>query len=422
MVTLRASTENGEAPQGQGETTENTRTDSMEEQHSDWGCIAGRMPSGVSPRAAVVSLHIDTARTWRGGQQQVLLTVLGLRARGHRAVLVAHPEGVLYRRASEGDDLVPLATRSEVDLASAWRLARVVALHRPDVVHAHDPHAVAMASMALSFGTGGVAPALVASRRVDFHLQRHSFSRWKYRQVSCFIAASRAIADILVADGVPRSKVVVVHDGIDVERVRRTTAVDIGAEFWFPKGAPVLVNVGALVNHKGQKYLIEAMAQVRTQVADAQLVIFGEGELRRALEQQIRDLGLEKHVVLAGFRDDVLALTRSADLFVMSSITEGLGSTVLDAMAMGLAVVGTRAGGIPEAVEDGVSGVLVPPGNAAALAAAIVRVLRDPELRARMGAAGQARVRDEFGVDRLVDGTLAVYRRCRPVTSAVAAR
>lgn len=337
-------------------------------------------------------------------------------------MLVAHPEGVLYRRASEGDDLVPLATRSEVDLAAAWRLARVVALHRPDVVHAHDPHAVAMASMALSFGTGASTPALVASRRVDFHLQRHSFSRWKYRQVSCFIAASRAIADILVADGVSRSKIVVVHDGIDVDRVMRTPAVDLGAEFWFPKGAPVLVNVGALVNHKGQKYLIDAMAQVRTQVADAQLVIFGEGDLRRPLEQQIRDLGLEKHVVLAGFRDDVLALTRSADLFVMSSITEGLGSTVLDAMAMGLAVVGTRAGGIPEAVEDGVSGVLVPPGNAVALAAAIVRVLRDPELRARLGAAGQARVRDEFGVDRLVDGTLAVYRRCRPMTSAVAAR
>jgi L-malate glycosyltransferase len=369
----------------------------------------------------VDSLHIDTARTWRGGQQQVLLTVLGLRARGHRAVLVAHPEGVLRRRASEGDDLVPLATRSEVDLASAWRLARVIALHRPEVVHAHDPHAVAMASMALSFGTGPASPALVASRRVDFHLQRHSFSRWKYRQVACFIAASRAIADILAGDGVPRTKIVVVHDGIDVDRVMRTPAADLGAEFWFPKGAPVLVNVGALVNHKGQKFLVEAMAAVRRQVADAQLVIFGEGELRRSLEQQIRDLGLEKHVILAGFRDDVLALTRSADLFVMSSITEGLGSTVLDAMAMGLAVVGTRAGGIPEAVEDGVTGVLVPPGNAAALADAIVGVLRDPARRTRMGAAGQARVRDQFGVDRLVEGTLAAYRRCRPMATAAVA-
>ena len=105
------------------------------------------------------------------------------------------------------------------------------------------------------------------------------------------------------------------------------------------------------------------MAQVRRQVPDAQLVIFGEGDLREPLTRQIRDLGLDKHVVLAGFRDDVHALTRSADLFVMSSVTEGLGSAVLDAMALGLPVVGTRAGGIPEAVEEGVTGLLVPPGR-----------------------------------------------------------
>jgi glycosyltransferase involved in cell wall biosynthesis len=340
-----------------------------------------------------------------------------MRARGHRAVLVAHPEGVLYQRAREGDDLVPLAPRSEVDLAAAWRLARVIAMHRPDVIHAHDPHTVAMASMALSFGVGPKVPTLVASRRVDFHLQKHSFSRWKYRQVACFIAASGAIADMLAADGIPRARITVVHDGIDVERVTHLPASDLHGEFWFPRGAPVLVNVAALVPHKGQKFLVEAMARVRRTVPDAQLVIFGEGELRAPLEAQIRDLGLDKHVVLAGFRDDVLALTKSADLFVMSSVTEGLGSTLLDAMAMGLAVVGTRAGGIPEAVEDGVTGLLVPPGNSEALGDAIVRLLGDPAARARMGTAGQARVAARFGVDRLVEGTLATYRRVRPAAA-----
>lgn len=344
--------------------------------------------------------------------------MLGLRARGHRAVLVAHPDGVLYQRASEGNDLVPLAPRSEVDLASAWRLARVIAMHRPDVVHAHDPHAVAMASMALSFGTGPTVPTLVVSRRVDFHLQKHSFSRWKYRQAACFIAASRAIARILEADGIPSSQIVVVHDGIDVEKVARTPAADLHQEFWFPKGAPVLVNVAALVPHKGQKHLLDAMARVRRAVPEAELVIFGEGELRPALEQQIRDLDLGKHVVLAGFRDDVLALTRSADLFVMSSVTEGLGSTLLDAMAMGLAVAGTTAGGIPEAVEHGVTGLLVPPGHAEPLADAIVRLLQDRPLRQRMGEAGRARVADEFGVDRLVEGTLAAYRTFGAATPA----
>src|SRR4051812_40588193 len=98
------------------------------------------------------SLHIDTARTWRGGQNQVLLTVNGLRAIGQRAALVAHPDGELRNRASEGLELIPIAPRTEVDLAAAWRLSRVVTRLGPDVVHAHDPHGLAMAALALSFG------------------------------------------------------------------------------------------------------------------------------------------------------------------------------------------------------------------------------------------------------------------------------
>ncbi len=106
------------------------------------------------------SMHIDTARTWRGGQYQVLLTVQGLRALGHRAVLVAHPDGELFRRMSEGHDLIGLAPRNEVDLAAAWRLWRVIRQLHPEVVHAHDPHAVAVAALALSFGTPSPTPPL----------------------------------------------------------------------------------------------------------------------------------------------------------------------------------------------------------------------------------------------------------------------
>ena len=110
------------------------------------------------------SLHIDTARTWRGGQNQVLLTVNGLRALGQRAALVAHPDGELRRRAAEGLELIPIAPRTEMDLSAAWRLSRVLKRLTPDIVHAHDPHGVAMAALALSIGAPRPAPALVASR------------------------------------------------------------------------------------------------------------------------------------------------------------------------------------------------------------------------------------------------------------------
>jgi len=325
-------------------------------------------------------------------------------------VLVARPDGELYRRAREGADLVGLAPRNEVDLAAAWKLSRVIRQFAPDVVHAHDPHAVAMAGTALSFGASSPTPPLVASRRVDFHLGGNSFSRWKYRQVARFIAASGAIRDILVQDGIPAPQVEVVHDGIDVEKVQGLPRVDLHVEFWLPHGVPVVVNVGALVGHKGQKHLLDAMPLVMREVPDTHLVILGEGELRGPLERQIKDLHLEKAVRLPGFREDVLSLMKSADLFVMSSVTEGLGSAVLDAMAMGLAVVGTQAGGIPEAVVHRETGLLVPPGEPKPLAAAIVRLLKDPLRRAQFGHAGRTRVEQRFGVDRLVDGTLAVYR------------
>ena len=328
---------------------------------------------------------------------------------GHKAVLVAHGEGELYRRALEGPDLIALAPRNEVDLSTAWKLSRIIRQWKPEIVHAHDPHAVSMAALALSFAAPEPCPRLIASRRVDFHLQKHSFSRWKYRQVDLFIAASNAIRDVLVHDGIRAELIVVVHDGIDVAKLGRLPPLDIRAELWLPHGAPIIVNVAALVPHKGHKYLVQAMTHVVREVPDAHVVIFGEGELRAMLERQIRELHLEKHVQLAGFRPDVLQLVKTADLFVMSSVTEGLGSTVLDAMAMKLAVVGTRAGGIPEAVVDGTTGVLVPPAHAGDLASAMVRLLKNPALRTRMGEAGLTHVSEHFGVGRMLEGTLSAY-------------
>lgn len=326
-------------------------------------------------------------------------------------MLVAHREGELYRRAAEGPDLVPLAPVNEIDLASAWKLSKIIKQWAPAIVHAHDPHAVSMAALALSFSAPDPRPKVIASRRVDFHLQSHAFSQWKHRQMDGFIAASHAIKDILVSDGIPAGRIEVVHDGIDVDKIQHRPVVDLHKEYWLPHGVPVIVNVGALVGHKGQKYLIDAMPQVLREVPDAHLIIFGEGELRAPLEKQAKQLALGKRVLLPGFREDVMSLMKSADLFVMSSVTEGLGSAVLDAMAMGHAVVGTKAGGIPEAVVHEETGLLVEPADAKALAAAIIRLLKDAELRAELGAAGRARVAGHFGVDRLVEGTLDAYRK-----------
>ena len=357
------------------------------------------------------SLHIDTARTWRGGQNQVLVTAMGLRALGHRTMVVAHAEGVLKERAAEGLDVISLAPRSEMDLGAAWRLSRVLKQLKPDIVHAHDPHAVAMSALALSMSTQPTKPPLVASRRVDFHIRGNTLSRWKYRQVDCFVCASEAIRKMLVADGIEDERTVTVHEGIDVEHVRAAPPAKLHEEFWLPHEAPVVGNVAALVPHKGQRYLIDAAALVLRHVPDARFIMAGEGELRPQLERQIKEHRLEKHVFLAGFRPDVLSLHKSFDIFALSSTTEGLGTSLLDAMACGKPIVATTAGGIPEVVDDGATGLLVPPRDAERLAQAIVVLLKDAEKRAKFGAAGLARVRDRFSAERMVQDTLRVYQR-----------
>jgi len=356
------------------------------------------------------SLHIDTAQTWRGGQNQVLLTVNGLKEAGHDALLLAHAQGELFRRAGNGAHVHGFSPRSELDMQAGWQLARTLSEVTPDVIHAHDPMAVSLVAMALQVSPSlPRRPLVVASRRVDFHLKRHAFSRWKYRHVDVFIAASRLIAAILEQDGITADRIEVVHDGVNVHAIERSPTVDARGAFWLPHGAPVVGNVAALADHKGHRHLVAAAAKVVREVPDARFLILGEGELREALEHQVSALGLGHHVFLPGFRKDVIGLMKSFDLFVMSSITEGLGSAILEAMACRRAVVATRTGGIPEVVQEGQTGRLVPPRDETALAAAIVEMLGDAGTRQAFGDAGHARVVDEFSVEQLVAGTVVVY-------------
>ena len=371
------------------------------------------------------SLHIDTAKTWRGGQSQVRYTILGLRAIGQRAALIADPQGALFQRMSEGLDLIPLSTRGEIDLAAAWRLSRVLKQLQPDVIHAHDPSGVAMAATALSIASPRPRPALVASRRIEFPIARNSFSTWKYSQVDRFLAISGAVRDRLIADRIPSSKIEIVHEGVDVERVAALPHGNLHAALFLPTHSPIVGTIGALVAQKDHHTLVEAAAIVVKQVSDVRFVILGEGELRPQLEKQIKHLHLERHVFLAGFRADVLELLKDVDVFALSSTHEGMCTSLLDAMAAAKPAAATAVGGVPEVVEDLETGFLVQPRDPEALATRIVQLLRDQALRTRMGKAGLARARRFFTVERMVQETSAAYERLgaqRPLSGQFASR
>jgi glycosyltransferase involved in cell wall biosynthesis len=200
----------------------------------------------------------------------------------------------------------------------------------------------------------------------------------------------------------------VVHEGVP-DRPPGAGGADALAALGVPAGAPVVGNVAALTDHKDHATLLRAARIVLDRAPQARFVIVGDGELRPRLRELHRQLALGEGCVFAGFRDDVDRLLPAFSVFCLSSHMEGLGTSLLDAMAFARPVVATRAGGIPDAVEDGVTGRLVPPRDPAALAGALLELLADPARRQAMGRAGRRRFEERFTADRMVEATLAVY-------------
>ncbi|MET0553562.1 MAG: glycosyltransferase [Vicinamibacteria bacterium] len=349
-------------------------------------------------------MHVDSAASWRGGQNQVLLTAQAMRARGHEVVIACRSGGALEGRArGTGLEVRALSFRGDLWPAAAWGLARVLREVAPRVVQLHDPHALSAGLLARGLGR---REPLVATRRVDFHV-KGALSRAKYRAAARVIAVSGAIADVLEQDGIARAGIRVVHEGVP-DRPPAPGGREALRALGVPDGALVVGNVAALTDHKDHRTLLDAAARVVRDVPAVRFVVVGDGELRGPLEAQARALGLGDRCVFAGFRSDLDVLLPAFDVFCLSSHMEGLGTSLLDAMAFARPVVATRAGGIPEAVADGATGRVVPPRDPDALAAALTDLLRDGARRAAWGAAGRARFLERFTADRMADATLAV--------------
>ncbi len=355
--------------------------------------------------AAGPILMINTERGWRGGESQLHLLVRGLPAAWPH-LTVCQPGSPLARTLR--DDGLPvreLAMGGQLDLLAAWRLRRLALGVQARVLHAHTSHAHALALLA-ACGTG--IPVLV-TRRVDFPVKRGLAARWKYgAAVRRFIAVSAAVARVLEAGGVEPARIAVIRDGVEPGRLRAPVEPVLRRELALPDGAVLTGCIAHLADHKDHRTLLTAWAEVERRAPQAWLAIVGTGELEAALKAQAAELHLAR-VVFTGFRDDIPAVLRSLDVFTLSSHMEGLGSSVMDAMLVGLPVVATRAGGIPELVDDGTTGLTVPVRDHRALADALCRASLDPELRRRLGDAGRDRADPAFTARRMVDEHVRLY-------------
>lgn len=364
----------------------------------------------------IKTLHVETGMHLYGGAQQVAYLLDGLERRALDSVLVCPPGAAIGRHVAGHRHIkvIEVPCGGDLDLGFIGRLQRVLAAERPQLVHLHSRRGADV--------LGGIAARragipCVLSRRVD-NPEHPLWVRLKYRLYDRVIGISEGIVAVLRGEGVPEAKLRVVRSVVEAQAWTQPASRDaFCAEFGLRSDRLLVGVVAQLIERKGHAVLLEALRDLpqRTQL---DVLFFGQGPRRDALERQVADLGLGDVVRFAGFRKDLPRWMGALDLLVHPAYLEGLGVSLLQAAAAGVPIIASRAGGMPEAVRDGRNGLLVPPGDVAALRAALSRLIDDAPLRTRLAAGGPALIADEFSLDSMVEGNLAVYRELLERTSA----
>ncbi|NPV68787.1 MAG: glycosyltransferase [Anaerolineae bacterium] len=371
-------------------------------------------------------IHICKVTGVAGAENHLLTLLAGLRGQeiDARLLLLVEPgnpvETMVAAATSRGIPAERSVIRADIDPILLIRLVRRLRTLQPDIVHTHlfhaDLHGIPAARLA------GV-PRVVSSRHNDNTFRR----RFPYRQINrCLwrlttagIGISAAITRFAIeVEGASPAQMTTIPYGLPsagtVDRAAARAA--LRAELGLPPDALLAGLVCRLIEQKGIPYALRAFARVADRFPNAHLVIAGDGPLRNDLEAQARDRGLAERVRFLGWRTDTAAIFAALDVFLMPSLWEGFGLVLLEAMAQGVPVIGSAVSAIPEVVADGETGLLCPPRDVDCLAAALGDLLADPGRRARLGAAGRARLEERFSSERMVAETIALYERLMAVS------
>ncbi|UCF39186.1 MAG: glycosyltransferase [Acidobacteriota bacterium] len=356
-------------------------------------------------------LYVDTETVWRGGQEQLFGLMEGLKRRGHD-IWLASPEGspLSEKACRVGVSTVPFRQRSEVSPLAIIRLLQIVRKQNFDLLHLNTPRSVIAGGLV---GKLKYVKGVLNSRRVNFPL-RTRFSRLKYNWlIDRILTVSSSIQETLVHAGVRPELVETIYEGVSLSWIDGLERPVIE-----PRASGQVVGIVAhLSGEKGHKDLLHAASILYPRFPNVEYWLVGDGPLRPELERLANNLGLQNSVRFLGFRNDSEALMKHFDIFCLPSLSEGLSSAILAAMASHLPVVSTEVGGIPELVIEEKTGYLVKPADSQDLAHALGRLLGDRELQIQFGKAGRNRIAQHFTVVRKLDATEASYSRLLRVKS-----
>lgn len=372
-------------------------------------------------RGPIRVAHIIKVTRISGAEGHLLLLLEGLRDRGIDARLIILVErdkpmdDMLEAAADQGIPARRLTIRRDYDLPLLFRLRSALRELRPDIIHTHLAHADVYGYAASKLAG---LPFVVSSRHNDdqfrYRPRWRRINRWLWRRIDAGIAISRAMKEFANdVEGAPGDKVSVVHYGMDYNWLSDADIVSarlrLREEINLDRNTLVLGVVCRLVEQKGVPYALEALRRIRADFPQAHLVIAGDGEKATEFRRLASALGIADRVHWLGWRADAAELMAAFDVLLAPSLWEGFGLVLLEAMSRRIPVIASRVSAIPEIVLDGETGILIEPRDVDALTSAIARLLSDRALRKHMGLLGAARLEERFSVERMVDGTIAVY-------------
>ena len=367
-------------------------------------------------------LHFRSTSSFAGAERSLLTLGRALPALGIEVKIIAYyrqrpPEPLVHRLVAEGRqeevDVDQWEDHSRFSWRAVGRLVRELKRGAWNLLVTHDHKTDLMGYLAARrSGT----PCIATAHGYDLSLLRMILYRhvdlMVLRRFSRIVAVSDSVRRELVGASLSPDRIRVVHNGIDVARFAdgaSRRAIEWRGRF-AAESVPVILAVSRLYSQKGLEYFIQSAVQVRRAMPKVRFWIAGDGMLRKKLEALVRKLGLEETVTLLGHQDDIAAIMAASDVFIMPSLGESFANALLEAMALAKPVIATSVGGIPEVVRDGETGWLVPPRQPAALAEAVLQVLRDPDGAARIATRGRDFVASRFAASHIASRMAEVYR------------
>lgn len=353
-------------------------------------------------------LLVDLETAWRGGQNQALLILKGLRQRGHEPVLVTANGSALGERAAASGVSVHYVSRGLLRIPAAQKIREWILGGASDLVHANEAHAVSAAWLA---GAHKHFPFII-SRRVGYPIGKSRWAKARYEAAASIIANSRWVAEQAASSGAPGEKLTVVYEGTEIpQRFTEDQRRNARAKWGIAENAPLLGCVGVLLPDKGQEWLVRALVELRKEFPQAKLLLAGDGPCRGKLAALARELGIEDAVLMPGFVADVENVYAALDVFLLPSFFEALNNSLLAAMAYEIPSIAFNRGALGEIIEQGKSGLLVSGPDVKEIAGATTKILQNRQFGASLGKEGRRRVEENFSAERMVAGIISVYEK-----------